>query len=52
MKKNSFVLVLLFALVYTSFHVDSAEAKGRKGSKRHGGSNSHGKGSHYHGGKK
>ena len=49
MKKfGAFALATLFVL---SFVLSSAaEARGRKGSHRYGGYNSHGKGSHYYGG--
>ncbi len=42
----------LFALLVATIITPVAEAKGRKGSRRVGGRNSHGKGSHYVGGRR
>ena len=47
MRKWKYVVLILVALTFVS---TVAEARGRRGSHRVGGTNSHGKGSHYVGG--
>jgi hypothetical protein len=42
--------LFLAALAISAFVIDTADARGRIGSYRVGGYNSHGKGSHYYGG--
>jgi len=46
-KSLAFVLALL---ALSAVAIDTAAARGRTGSHRYGGYNSHGKGSHYYGG--
>jgi len=50
MKKVLVILITTFVMISIALG-SVAEAKGRKGSKRVGGYNSHGKGSHYIGGR-
>jgi len=52
MRSNILILFMVFAFFMTISLPTNAEAKGRKGSHRVGGTNSHGKGSHYVGGHK
>ena len=44
-------ILILMSFIFLNL-ADFSEAKGRKGSKRYGGTNSHGKGSHYVGGRR
>ena len=50
MKKVVFIFLTTFVIISIAL-ASVAEAKGKKGSKRVGGYNSHGKGSHYIGGR-
>lgn len=45
-----FLTLVLATLAFSATIVDTADARGRSGSHRAGGYNSHGKGSHYYGG--
>ena len=48
---RNLAVLALGALFLSSFVLDAADARGRTGSHRVGGYNSHGKGSHYVGGR-
>jgi hypothetical protein len=48
--ENTFMKKVITLLLVSLAIAATSEARGRKGSHRHGGHGSHGKGSHYHGG--